>query len=127
MVLIIIGVLATLGFSQYSVFQEKALDREAQANLLLILAGERIARLESNDNLYPGHGGNNTNSGINTLLKMSLPVTNAKWNYTLSNRNASATFCAQAARNWSGGTKYFSVYSPNATVTDPQPQTGQCQ
>jgi type II secretory pathway pseudopilin PulG len=126
-VVIIIGILATLGYTHYGTYQEKTLDREAQANLLLILAAERIARLESNDNLYPGHGGNNTNTGINTLLKMTLPTTNPKWNYTLSNRNASANFCAQAARNWTRTAKYFSIYSPNSTIPDPQPQSGQCR
>ena len=78
-VIIIIGVLATLGLTHYFGYRERALDREAQSNLLLINAAERIARMESNDNFYVTPATQvpplpPTNAGINTLLRMSLPV-----------------------------------------------------
>jgi len=114
-VIIIIGVLATLGLTHYFGYRERALDREAQSNLLLINAAERIARMESNDNFYVTPATQvpplpPTNAGINTLLRMSLPVGTvanpANWNYTLTRSTVPNDFCAQATRNGSDGRSF---------------------
>ncbi|MBI4707889.1 MAG: type II secretion system protein [Candidatus Omnitrophica bacterium] len=100
-VIVIIGILATLSFSHFASVRESTFDREAQANLRLILAAERIARLEDPANLYVVPAPNN-NSGINTDLHLMLPVSNPNWNYTINSANGSA-FCANASRstrNW---------------------------
>ncbi|MCM8795768.1 MAG: prepilin-type N-terminal cleavage/methylation domain-containing protein, partial [Candidatus Omnitrophica bacterium] len=46
-VIIIIGILATFGISQYIPARERALGKEAIANLKLIAAAERIYRMET--------------------------------------------------------------------------------
>lgn len=48
-VVVIIGVLATMGFSQYSVFIEKSHGAEANGVLNLIYRNYRIARANNND------------------------------------------------------------------------------
>jgi len=125
-VIIIIGILATLGFSQYGAYKEKTLDREAQSNLLLILAGERIARLESNTSSYVGPANNNTD--VNTFLRMLLPVTNPNWVYTIKSTDFTKSFCAQAKRTWGNPAQERSFYisSPTVTIPDPQPTTTPC-
>jgi len=121
-VIVIIGILATLGFTQYGGYKEKTLDREAQSNLLLILAGERIARLESNTSSYAGPA--NSNTDVNTLLRMLLPTTNPNWNYTITGVSATS-FCAQAVRNVTAG-RSFHILAPTLAVPDPQPASGSC-
>ncbi len=98
-VIIIIGVLATLGFSQFGPVKESALDSEAKANLKLVMAGERIYRMETG-NYYVSVAPHDNN--INTTLKLYLPTAaNRNWNYTTQANNAATppTCCAQAQRN----------------------------
>jgi prepilin-type N-terminal cleavage/methylation domain-containing protein len=119
-VLLIVGVLAALGVANYSSARESAFDREAQANLNLILAAERIARMESNTNpavyLTPA---TNTNTGINQDLNLLLPVNNPAWNYTVRTCNSGVNFCAQAARNLASVRRW--CISNNNTVPSPNP------
>jgi len=97
-VIIIIGVLATLGISQYIPSREQAMSREAQANLKLITAAEKIYRME-NGTFYPASGLQNNVNTININLKLSLAATN--WAYEIT--GGTGTFTATADRNGGGG------------------------
>ena len=118
-VVVIVGVLATLGLSQYGGWREKTLDKEAQANLRLILAAERIAKLE--ESAYKGpYTGVTAIEDINTNLRLLLPRgTNPNWNYSVLSCNSGAGFTAQAQRTYNGNTRYFCIDSPTTTITDP--------
>jgi len=80
-VVVIIGILATIALPQFRVTQERALDREAQANLRLIQAAQRIYRME-NSKYYPVLGGSVTSEAdINTNLRLTLPESLQSWDY----------------------------------------------
>jgi len=76
-VVVIIGILVTFSAPQFAATKERALDKEAQANLRLIQAAERIYRMEAAF-YYPLSGSANRVE-INTNLKLSLPPAN--WGY----------------------------------------------
>ncbi len=91
-VVVIIGILATLGMSQYGAYKERTLNKDAIANLRLIQAGERIYHMEQGSYIALGD-----NAAINTTLKLLLStVSNANWNYSV---DGSGT--ATATRNGS--------------------------
>ena len=126
-VIVIIGVLATLGITHYGVIREMAIDREATANLKLIIAANRIYRMETDGQWYTS-----TDVGqINTNLKLSLPAgTDRNWNYA-SREVAGGVRCADAQRNggdariWGMLVDYQNAHSIPAgdcrSLTDPEP------
>ncbi len=102
-VIIIIGILATMAVTHYGAARELTYDKMAQADLKLIRAAERVYNMEAN--LYYISGGppgtSVTTGNINTFLKLSLPTGNTrKWNYhTVANNLVTPrTCCAQATR-----------------------------
>ncbi|MBU1727433.1 MAG: type II secretion system GspH family protein [Candidatus Omnitrophica bacterium] len=108
-VIIIVGILATLGFSQYGSYREKVVDKEAQANLKLIQAAERIYRMEYG--FYYPYQQSATAAQINDMLRLTLPTKN--WNYTATGDDN--TFNADADRKMVPKTYYWRI---NQTVED---------
>jgi prepilin-type N-terminal cleavage/methylation domain-containing protein len=98
-VLVIIGVLATLGIAPYNMYRENALDREAEGNLALIIAAEKVYRMERQAFYIEA-----SEALLNTNLRLFLPVTNMNWDYfTTQSAAALPVCCAQATRagrNW---------------------------
>jgi type II secretory pathway pseudopilin PulG len=95
-VIIIVGIFSTLAITQYGGYRERALDREAIANLRLIQAAERIFRMEQGT-YYPAALPDATTNNINTNLHLSLPTgNNRNWNYTC--QAATGTVTAQRYR-----------------------------
>ncbi len=95
-VIIITAILASLGVANYGKLTEKALDKEAVITLKLIQAAEKIY---NNDyaHYFPSSGSADT-AQINSALRLSAPITSAKWNYAVSD-----TATVTATRNISGG------------------------
>ena len=138
-VIIIVGILATLAIIQYKPYKENTLDREAQANLKLIYAAERIYKFESDLNKYYSDSVNN-NASINTGLKLQLPVGNsslgivANWNYTITTctSGGNSRFTAQAARTSGGPARNWCLNSNDPSVSSdpvpaqPSPATNPC-
>lgn len=92
-VIIILGVLATLGLTQFGPAREGALDREAQANLRLIIAAARIYRME-----IGGYYAAANTADINANYRLLLPTPlTPNWNYFTTVSIPPAT-CAQATR-----------------------------
>jgi prepilin-type N-terminal cleavage/methylation domain-containing protein len=87
-VVIIVGVLATLGMVNLSSFKEKTLEKEVKSGLSLIRAAEKIYHMETNS-YYPSSGTVATSS-INNVLKLALSTNN--WSYSVS---AGFTACGQ--------------------------------
>lgn len=98
-VVVIIGVLAALTLPGFTVTKERALDREAKANLGLIQAAEKIYRMEANF-YYPPSGSTSVIANINTYLKVSLPPSGLSWSYTVNNSQATATRLTGSVRTW---------------------------
>jgi prepilin-type N-terminal cleavage/methylation domain-containing protein len=99
-VLIVVGVLAALALPSYTKGKERALGKEAQANLILIAGAEKNYRMEMG-HFYP-NGGTETNvTAINQNLILSLVDVesnpNSPWDYNITSDGSS--FNATAARN----------------------------
>lgn len=108
-VVTIVGILATIGITQYFPVREKSLGKEAIANLKLIGAAERIYRMERGqfgackcDCVGTGANCcNNSTDGCNFFLKLNLTPT--YWTYQVVSTTAPATFTVTANRSGSGG------------------------
>ncbi len=102
-VVIIIGVLGTLGFVNYGGVREASITKEARANLKLIAAAERIYRMEVGY-FYPQTGAQNTIATINDDLRLSLPQdAGRRWNYGINSDGNFDLFTATATRNDGSG------------------------
>lgn len=96
---IIVGILAAFAMPQFAVTKERTLDKDAQANLKLIQAGEKIYRME-NAFYYPNSGTAAT-SDINTNLRLAIPEgASHSWSYSSDATNPGQ---AVATRNKTGG------------------------
>jgi prepilin-type N-terminal cleavage/methylation domain-containing protein len=96
-VVIIIGVLATLATISYTGVREDTIDKEARANLRLILAAERIYRMEIG--AYYGAG---STADVNTNFKLLLSTAaNCNWDY-ITTANGAVACCGQANRTVGG-------------------------
>jgi len=100
-VVIIIGILAAFAMPQYARTQERALDNEAKANLILIQAAENIYKTEAGN--FLAATGVDAHTVLETNLSIDLPPAGSKWNYTAAVTAAAGTVpervCAQATRN----------------------------
>ncbi|MBP7216330.1 MAG: prepilin-type N-terminal cleavage/methylation domain-containing protein [Candidatus Omnitrophica bacterium] len=123
-VVVIIGILATIAVPSFRAAQERAFDREAQANLRLIIAAEEMRRMElhPDPNAYyvsPANGA----VALNTNLRLSLPVgAGSPWRYR-TRATGSVQCCAQATRTGDDG-RSFRMRSGN--VAESNPVSGQC-
>ncbi len=98
-VVIIVGILATIGVQQYMPAKERAMGKEAQLNLRLIAAAERVYRME-NDVYYPANGVTvSAINSINSNLKLNIPTTN--WIYQIA--GTATGYTATASRRGTGG------------------------
>lgn len=101
-VVVIVGILVTLGLVNYGGIKERTLDKEATVNLKLIQAAEKIYRME-NTFYYPYSGTVDT-SAINTNLKLSLTTAaNRNWDYsipTVQSGTSTASRAGAGGRTW---------------------------
>jgi type II secretory pathway pseudopilin PulG len=114
-VVVIMSVLATLAVTHYVVVLERNMDDEAQASLRLILAAERVQRMETGAYVNCAD-----TAAVNTNLNLLLPRVNANWDYAVSGATADA-FCSQAQRT-QGTVRFWVITAPTAADPDPQPQ-----
>lgn len=113
-VVIIIGILGTLGFTQYAVVRERALGREAVATLKLIAAAQRVYRME----IAAYYGPNADQQTINDNLRLSLPTAaNRNWSYEITAADAD-TFTATATRTIGDTPCTYTLSVPNAAGQD---------
>jgi len=114
-VIIILGILATLGLTQFGGARERALDREAQANLKLIIAAAKIYRME-----FGGYYAAANTADINANYRLLLPTpANPNWNYSTTVGGAS-NYCAQATRNIAAGRTW------RMRITEDEPVSATC-
>ncbi len=120
-VVVIVGILATLSIGYYTAAKENVADSEAKSNLKNIQVAEKSYNLDHNTYYPEPPAVSEAGIGnINANLKLSLPsVGNINWNYTVF--STGNTFCAQATRNGGNGRSWF-INSP-AIGTEPTPGT----
>lgn len=94
-VMVVIGILASLGLPNYGKLKEKALDREAKATLALMRAAQKIYKME-NSSYYPEAAPTSTEDPvlINEKLRLSLPTVITKWRYGVDNDSGEGTVMA---------------------------------
>jgi prepilin-type N-terminal cleavage/methylation domain-containing protein len=92
-VMVIIGILATLGLMSFQGPREQAAEREAQANLKLISSAEKVFRMEIGQYIPC----NNT-SEINNNLKLMVPTSDLDGRYKVITNPGNTTFQANARR-----------------------------
>lgn len=118
--MIIVGILATIGVSQYYPAKERALGKEAIANLKLISAAEKIYHMEAGE-YYPLNSYTTNIADINANLKLSLTGTN--WDYKIE--AVGNIFIAYASRKGSGG--YLDCeYLIEKKLEEPVPRNANC-
>ena len=113
-IILIIGILASLALPSYTKGKERALGKEAQANLIIISGAERNYKMETG-NYY----GSTHVSDINENLLLSLVDVetnpNSQWDYNIS--IGGGGFNATAARNpLMVESKHDCTYFLNSTV-----------
>jgi len=117
-VMIVVGILAAMAIPNYFGVKESTLDKDASANLKLIIAAEKIYHLEN------GAYYNSSNiTDINNNLKLSLPQGDKRnWDYRAGpDPLAVGGACAQASR--------YNVTNPRSwylNLTIEEPQSGNC-
>ncbi|MFA5275351.1 MAG: prepilin-type N-terminal cleavage/methylation domain-containing protein [Candidatus Omnitrophota bacterium] len=121
-VIIIVGILATLALVQYKPYKENTLDKEAQANLKLIYAAERIYKFENDSNVYTDDLV--SNSGINEALKLQLSTTTSpNWKYYIykcTDASLNSRFWAKAERTADSITRNWCLQAPPPNGNDPE-------
>jgi len=111
--LIIVAILSTLALTNYGSYKERTMDKEAKANLKLIIAAEKIYKLE-----IGAYYGTTQIALINENLRLLLPTDEKNWKYitTVSAGNA----CAEATRA-TDATKRWKMSN-----TEDEPGSGAC-
>ena len=89
-VIIIIGILGALTLPSFGITNERALDKDAKANLAFIQEAEKFYKLESGT-YYPAAGNTSVIADINTNLRISLPTGGSAWSYIVDTTNSQAT------------------------------------
>ncbi|MCD6539230.1 MAG: prepilin-type N-terminal cleavage/methylation domain-containing protein [Candidatus Omnitrophica bacterium] len=95
-VVVIIGILATLAVPNYIKAVERTRNKEAISMLKLIQQAEKMYRLENN-----GYVACNSNANCNNKLKLNLP-SGGNWDYKVTNVDNNSKppkFTAKALRN----------------------------
>ena len=108
-VVVIIGILVALALPKFGTIKERAIDKEAKANLKLIQAAEKIYRMEVGS-YYPAPVDSpKYTQDINTNLKLSLPAGSSRnWTYSAS---GGATLTAEGTRNIAVGSSWYRNYA----------------
>lgn len=116
-VIVIMGILATLSIPTYRHTSERVLDREAIANLKALQASQKIYHIEIG-HYYPAIGIVSNITTINGNLGVLLPAGgNRKWNYSVCTDGS-----CQAVRNGDDGR----AWCLKIDDADGEPDSGLC-
>jgi prepilin-type N-terminal cleavage/methylation domain-containing protein len=124
---IIVGILVSLALPNFTRMRENALEKEAKANLKLIIAAERIYRMEKGD-FFESSGADASAQiqSINGFLKLVLPYENKRsWNFTTV-KDGSTNCCAEATRVTDQSKKWSFIHKDAGGNLNEDPTTGTC-
>jgi type IV pilus assembly protein PilE len=117
-VVLIIGILIALALPNFGTMKERALDREAKANLKLIQAAEKIYRME-----YLVYQDAGDTGEVNQELKLSLPAgDNSNWLYSITGGNE---LDARVTRNIDASDPWYREFKIDASG-EPCCVSGRC-
>lgn len=101
---VVIIIMATISIPAYNKSKERALGRETVSNLKLIIAAEKIYRMNNSSYMvcqcYDRYSCSDESGGCNALLKINLDTQN--WDYAFESGVPNPPF-ASATRKGSGG------------------------
>ncbi|UCC94372.1 MAG: type II secretion system protein [Candidatus Omnitrophota bacterium] len=103
-VVIIIGILATLGVNHFGMVREQALCREAIAQLRLIQATENVILLETNAFVECDDDGLIDPTACNAALDLVIPI--VEWHYSVDVNAAGNDYTVTATRQDAGACFY---------------------
>jgi prepilin-type N-terminal cleavage/methylation domain-containing protein len=119
-VLLIIAILVALALPRFSMMKERALDKEAKANLKLLQAAEKIYRME-----YSAYISCADNDAINSTLRLFLPKGDTRsWDYTTTTSTGD-DLDARATR-YDAPTGWDREFKIDETMEDPCCVSGDC-
>jgi len=96
--IIIVGVVATVGFVSYRASTESAYDKEAKANLQLLRAAQESYFIDMTT-YYPAVGSTSNLTAINSNLRVYISASTG-WTYTVFSNGCSQAASANPARTW---------------------------
>ncbi len=118
-VVVIIGILGTLGLASFSAPREQAIEKEAIGNLKLIASAEKIFRMENTSYVACAN-----TAAVNTNLRLLLATNDSNWKYRVVGVTAT-NFSARAQRT-SGSFSGLKRFCINATLDTPITVTASC-
>ncbi|MCX5700822.1 MAG: prepilin-type N-terminal cleavage/methylation domain-containing protein [Candidatus Omnitrophica bacterium] len=95
-VVIVIGILATMAIPQYLKATERALSAKAKNNLGLIAQAEKLYRAENDTYVAAGTAGELTTNGLQNYVELNDISGDTKWTYAVT--GDASTFTATATR-----------------------------
>lgn len=102
MVVVLIGILATIGIANYTKTIANARTKEAKSLLLLIKHAEEVVRVENNVYVTCAN-----TTACNTNLRLNLPnPASPTWTYSVPTAVSNTCFCAEAVTSVSGLSTY---------------------
>lgn len=121
-VVVIIGILTAIALPNYFGMKEREHDKDASASLKLIMAAQRIYRMETGnyDEQNSGVGATDI-ANINTILRLSLPSAASRvWDYRTKSDNTALppTTCAESIRTTTARTISFNNIGDDDPVRD---------
>jgi len=108
-VVIVIGILASFALPQYAKIKQRSLDEEAKTTLSMIMAAERMYKIENSVFCAPPAACNSIDD-INSSLSLSLDeIGVGNWDYRVSSTDTTSyqSCCVQAKSR--DGSKYWSL------------------
>ncbi|MDD5352628.1 MAG: prepilin-type N-terminal cleavage/methylation domain-containing protein [Candidatus Omnitrophica bacterium] len=107
-VVIIVGILASIALPTYVRSRERTMDKQAQAILSLIRSAERAYRLETGLYYPQSTTAVTAIDTINTNLRLDL-VSDNSWTYSITGATTGASFTARLTRNRGGYNRYWEI------------------
>jgi Tfp pilus assembly protein PilE len=124
-VVIIVAILVAIALPSYVGMKEQEHDKEAGANMRLIMAAEKIYRMEMATYCEAA-----TESDLNNILKLSLSTNNKIWDYSTDSSDPASDTCVQATRTSvglpGGHERIGKVWRFRSTDPEPQYNVGNC-
>jgi prepilin-type N-terminal cleavage/methylation domain-containing protein len=120
-VVMIVGILATIALPLFEKTRERTYDKEALVNLKLIQAAERIYAIE-----YTSYYNSLVADELNDNLKLTLPAGNRRlWDYEIQTAGGGNDFAARAVRR-NAPLPYQRTWLIDATLEDATCESGPC-
>ena len=116
-VIIVIGVLASMAIPQYMKATERAAGAKARNAMALIIRAEGMYRAELGNSVYIAFAAGGANAALGTFMELSSVDNDTDWTYAVTNASSSAftltasrrrgtnageTITADAAGTWGG-------------------------